>query len=369
MKHRKLSLTTAMAVVFGALPAGTVAASECQVLEAAAEGGRYCTDALGVEARFRTSHTWEVPLLAPGTVILQDADVPPPVSALLLMRGTLDDGSTDSAAGWTPTPASPSRPVGPPRSAATRVMSTTFRSRLASTRSYASEDPIGRIVVREGESYRVWFIDLGTGDPLVGFAPVASGDEGWLAKADEIMASLELGAMTETPAAIADAPAQAEGTYTVDGFSLGQLSFALPAPAEVIEVHPGFVVVDATGTGAGVAFMAPRQTADGVALPDAAAVHAAFGAATEMSILSSTAATIMGERVEAIAAADRSAIPGLSPDAGQPDFVATPPPYGYDFVFETSSGPMLVGVFANQEGDLPAAGDFFEQLAESITLS
>jgi len=72
--------------------------------------------------------------------------------------------------------------------------------------------------------YRVWLVDLADGEPLIGFAPVATGNEDWLAKADEIMNSAALSERLATQSSVENVFAQPAGSYTVECFSLGQLS-------------------------------------------------------------------------------------------------------------------------------------------------
>lgn len=372
MRYRSLTITGALALTVAAVSGGVAAESGCQDLSAADSGsidaGQYCTDVLGVDAEFATSNAWDVPVLAPGTLILEDPDTPIGVSALLIMRGMLADGSTEAAT-WLEATSSVAVEASEPATVGGYDGQVLDLTVSAGEHPFLTVgEPLGRIVVRSGEYYRVWLVDLADGELLVGFAPVATGNEDWLAKADEIMNSLTLFGPLTTQSGEESVFAQPAGPFTVEAFSLGQLSFDLPTPADVLEVHPGVVLVDATGTGAGVAFMAPRQTADGEALPDAASVRAAFEASTELS--AGPGASILGQDIEATIAADRGALPQLSPDPlpAAPEFVATAPPYGYDFLLDTDGGPLAVGVFANQEGDLDAAIELFDSMAATITL-
>lgn len=327
--------------------------------------GSHCTDVLGPAIEFETSHDWSIPLQAPGTFIVADPEATGPVQAVLLMRGRLADGASDPETWFASQDG-----VDVVASAPTEVggLDATVFDVTADVPTDLQflrvGPPVEVIVLRGGEYYRIWWAQPEEGDAIVGFAPVASGDEDWLERADEIMGSLAISGDLEGP----PIPESSVGPYAVEGFALGSLGFELPEPSDVFEVHPGFVLAQLAGRQAGVVFIAPKETGDGVELSDAATWRAAIEARTSLS--DGPTATILGQEVVGIEADDPLSLPTLviDPEAEDP-FVATPSEgFGIDYLVDTEDGPMLVGVLAADPADAEDAVAFFDALVDSITL-
>lgn len=373
MRLRTTTTTTILAIGLVAGSAGGALAqdeasacpADAAIAADAIEAGSHCADVLGPALEFDTSHDWAVPLQAPGTLILQDPEAAPPVRALLLMRGRLADGESDPAA-WFAAQDGVEVVASAP-AAVGGLDGTVFDVTAdvpADIQFLRVGPPVEVIVLREGEYYRIWWAQPDEGSAIVGFAPVATGDEDWLGRADEIMGSLEISGDLAGP----DLAEPFVGSYSVDDFALGSLSFELTAPSDVFEVHPGFVLAQLAGRQAGVVFMAPKETGDGLALTDAAALRAAFEAGTPLT--EGSTATILGQEVVGTEAQDPLSLPTLvmDPEADDP-FIATPTEgFSVDYAVDTDAGPMLVAVFAADPADAADAVAYFDGLVGSITL-
>jgi hypothetical protein len=360
-----LALAATMPAITAMAAEDAACSAEAAIASDAIAAGSYCTDALGPTIELETSNDWTVPLQAPGTLILSDPEAAPPVRALLLMRGRLADDTSDPEA-W----------FAAQEGVEIVSSSPTELGDLDATVFDVTADvpgevqflrvgpPVEVIVLRAGESYRIWWAQPDGSDAIVGFAPVAAGDEAWLERADEVMASLAISGDLAGPVL----PEASVGPYTAADFALGPLSFVLPEPSDVLEVHPGFVQAQLAGRPAGVVFMAPKETGDGVALPDAAALRAALEAGSPLT--EGPTATILGQEVVGTEADEPLSLPALvmDPDAEQP-FVATPVEgFSIDYAVDTAAGPLLLAVFAADPADAEDAVAYFEAMVDSITI-
>ena len=322
--------------------------------------GEHSTDQLGTEVTFRLEETWGVPVSDPGSLVLQAYDPPVPFTRAVMMLREVElagagDLTVDIDAFVRTVPtveATNQRDVTVGGSDATVVDLTA-----------TSEEPlllsgVGTIVLRPTEIARLWVVDQGDQPPIVLFAPVGVDDTDWLATADAVVASIELGEPVSLPGSMADC--SAEGFYTTTDFTLGQFSVDQYMGAEGVEPMPGLVVFElpseSPGTPPAVVFAGVTQTADGTALPDREAfldeVVSRGGTVEPAGEI-----MLMGEQVTGYVT-QNEALGRLSLQQGDGDpeeMLIGGTPFGTDYLVDTEDGLMLVATAAQtQEGQAEA---------------
>ena len=200
------------------------------------------------------------------------------------------------------------------------------------------------------------------------FAPVGVDDTEWLATADDVVDSIDLGEPAALPGSMADC--SAEGFYTTTDFTLGQFSVDQYMGAEGVEPMPGLVVFELPTESGGppaVVFAAVTQLADGTALPDKEAyldqVISRGGTVEPAGEI-----VLMGEQVTGYVT--QNEVLGqvsLQQGDGDPDeMLISGTPFGTDYLVDTEDGLMLVATAAQTQEDLAEADLLLDLMSESF---
>ena len=206
--------------------------------------GEHSTDQLGTEVTFRLDETWGVPVSEPGSLVLQTYDPPVPFTrAVLMLREVELEGAGDLTVdidGFLRT--APTVEATNQRDVTVGGADATVVDLTATQEEPLLLSGVGTIVLRPTEIARLWVVDQGDQLPIVLFAPVGVDDTEWLATADDVVDSIDLGEPAALPGSMADC--SAEGFYTTTDFTLGQFSVDQYMGAEGVEPMPGLVVFE-----------------------------------------------------------------------------------------------------------------------------
>ncbi len=343
-----------------------------QLPQADLGAGEHSTGQLGTDLTFTLNETWEVPVSEPGTLILQSQDPPAPATrAVLLFREVELEGSGDLTVDLD------SFLRSHPGVQATNQRDVTVGGADATVvdLTAAEEQPlilsgIGPVFLRPTEIARVWVVDQQDLSPIVIFAPVSTDDTAWLATADEVVDSIDLGDPSG-PVGGSTADCSAEGFYTTTEFTLGQFSVDEYMGARGVEPMPGLVVFEVPsgvdGGSPAVVFAAVTQTADGTALPDKQAfldeVVARGGTVEPAGEI-----TLMGEQVAGyVTQNDALGRLSLVTGGGDPEeMLISGTPFGKDFLVDTEDGLLLIATAAQTEEGIAEADLLLGQMSTSF---